>query len=236
MSDPYAVDLGLDDDEIDITEDEPEDELDEAVEDDQETDEVPEQDDEPAPARQPSRADNRVREATRIAAEAKRELEQAKAELAAARQSAQAPQESQAQRTERLNQMEPWERTEYLTNERLARIEWTANERADKMSFDMLCSREPAAAKLKDEVESELAKLRAAGSNVDRETMYTHILGRRARANAGRATGRALKTATANRDRQAARPGQSRSDAAPSNQRGATTASARDKRLENMNL
>lgn len=235
MSDAYDADAGDEiDDELEPDEDNIEPEYDEASEDEPE-----EGDEEPAlvAARQPSRGENRVATATRIAAEAKAEAKAAREELAALRAAqTRQPVESQTQRQERLSQMEPWERTEFLTNERMAALEWNANERADKAAFQMLCMSDPVAAKLKDDVEARLNTMRASGQTVDRETLYTFMLGERAKANRGRATGRAQKAATANRERQTARPGNSRGDTAPSDQRAANTAAARNKRLENMNI
>jgi hypothetical protein len=231
MSDVYDPDPG------EVEDDEPIEDLDEDEEPPEDEEPVEEtEEEEPPRAAQPARKPfrERVEEvATRVANERTASLE---AELRALKAERDQPaRETQTQRNERLSQMEPWERTEFLTNERLAAIEWNANERADKAAFAMTCMSDPVASKLKDEVERELADLRARGQNVDRDTMLTFILGRRARANSGRAAGRAQKTATANRDRQTARPGNARADVAPSNPR-AGTAAARNKRLENLNI
>lgn len=236
MSDTYGS--GTEDDFDDI--EDPADELDEDdAPEPEDTEDEPSDEDEPVeaqPARQASRGENRVATAAKIAAEAKREAAELRARIAAMEAAQSQPaRESQAQRQERLAQMEPWERTEYLTNERLAAIEWSANERADKMAFQLTCQMDPVANKLKDEVERELAALRARGQNVDRDTMLTFLLGQRARANASRATGRTKKVATNRREQQAARPGAARSDAALSGQRGATAA-ARDKRLSDIQI
>lgn len=224
--DPDGIDEPIEygeDEELDPEDDEPE-----------EPDEDEGQDEEPAP-RQPSRGENRVATAARIAAEAKAEAKALREEIAAIRASqSRAPTETTNQRNERLAQMEPWERTEFLINERMAAAEWNMNERADKSAFAQLCASDPVAAKLKDDVEARLATMRAQGQTVDRETLYTFMLGERAKANRGRATGRAVKNATANRERQQARPSNSRGDVAPSDRRGGNTASARDKRLENL--
>jgi hypothetical protein len=236
MSDPYEADFV--DDEEDLQE--PEDELDdEPPEEDDAPDEPDEEpdDERPAPQRRPTRGENRVAAATRIAAEAKREADALKAEVAALKATQSQPAaETAAQRQARLAEMEPWERSEYLQNERMTRLETITLDRTDKAAFEALCARDPTAAKMADEVERELSALRARGQNVDRDTMYTHLLGQKARAQSTRASGRAQRAAAANRDRQTTRPGSARSDTSPADRRETNTKAARDKRLENYQL
>ena len=225
----------------------PEDEVDDDVDPDADLDEVDydNQDDEP-PARQPTRGENRVAAATRTAAEAKAKAESLERELAELRAQAnrqnQAPQETAAQRQERLNNMEPWERTEYLRQEdtrrlesQLAQMRWDSQEASDKAAYEALCAKHPVAEKLKGEVEQRLAEIRKAGTTAPRETVLRWVIGDRALANKGKATGRAQKAASANRDRQQARPTNGRADAAPSDRRGGDS-SKRDKRMENYQL
>jgi hypothetical protein len=50
---------------------------------------------------------------------------------------------------------------------------------ADRMQFEQLATRDTVAAKFKDEVETRLAKTRAAGFNASREDIYKHLLGER---------------------------------------------------------
>jgi hypothetical protein len=235
MSDVNDADLE-DELEEEIEEEEPEDEEDELEP--EESEEEPSEEDEPEPAAaRQSRGEKRVQAATRTAAEAKRKAEALEAELNAlkAAQNRQ-PSESADQRRARLEAMEPWERTELLTNERLARLEIDSAERLDKLAFQTLCASDPVAAGMKDDVERELAALRARGQNVDRDTMLTFLLGQRARANGGRATTRAKKAAQANRERQQARPGASRSDTPAADRREANSKAARDKRLADYQL
>ena len=231
-------DEDFEDDELDPV-DEVDDEDPELDPDEPEEDVEPEEDDEPPPARQPTRGENRVAAATRAAKEAKAEAALARQELALLRQQQQQPRgETQAQVNERLAQMEPWERTEYLTTQRLNQIEWNANERADKAAFKMVCMSDPVASRMESEVEARLTQMRASGQTVDRETLYTFMLGERAKANKGRATGKAQRTATANRERQQARPSNSRGDATPGDRRSrnADTPEGRAKRLESSTI
>lgn len=194
-------------------------------------------DDEPEPVRQPSRGERRVASATKIAAEAKARVTALEQELNALKTQASRPQgETQAQRHERLSNMEPWERTEYLTNERLTRLEFDGTDRLDNLDFKATCRDDPVAAKLAPEVEARLSAMRANGFNSTRDAIYTFMLGERAKANKGRATGKAKRTADANRERQTARPSNGRGDATTTDTRRGDTAAARAKRLENMSF
>lgn len=229
------------DDPIDEVDEDPEDQEDE-VEPDDPVDDLDE--DEP-PARQPSRGDNRVSAATKIAAEAKARADNLEREMAALRAqiaSPAQPRETQAQINERLAQMEPWERTEYFRqqdaanfNATLQRIEFNAQESADKVAYDALSSRHPIAGKLKDEVEQRLTEMRKGGTTAPRETILKYLIGERALANAGRAGGKAKRSADANRDRQTTRPANGRGDTTAPDRRSGN-ASARDKRLENLQI
>lgn len=197
------------------------------------------------PARQPSRGENRVAKATRAAKEANERadrLERRLEEVAA--QVRPAPtQETPQQRETRLAAMDPYERLQVELQEtrqetRLfqQRLEFETRDNSDKVAYDALCQRAPVAAKLKDEVEQRLADMRKAGTTAPRETVLRWVIGDRALKNAGKATSRARKSADQNRERHQARaPAGGRGDA-PQEGRNKNGASARDKRLENMNL
>ncbi len=234
LDEDFSLDEPPEDDEVDDVD--PDADLDEVDDDNQ--------DDEP-PARQQSRGESRVAAATRTAAEAKREAAELRERLAAMEARSAAPaasQETAAQREQRLAQLEPWERTEVLRQEdsrrmesQIAQMRWESQEAADRTAYDALCARKPVAAKLKDEVEARLADMRKAGTTAPRETVLRWVIGDRALANEGKATGRAQKAASANRDRQTTRPTNGRADAAPSDRRGGDS-SKRDKRIENYQL
>lgn len=235
-------DLDLDQ-EDDPPEDDPEDEDAEEPDEDQD-DEASGEGDDPPPKK--SREEGRVATLARETKEAKAQTAKLENEMAALRlqvQQNQAPRETQDQFNARIAQMEPWERTEYLrqldsqaTNAKLTKIEFDAWDRGDKLSYDALANREPIAAKLKDDVEKLVLERRAAGQNVDRETVLKFLIGERALANKGRATGKAQRTATANRDRQTARPGNGRADAQTGDRRGGNDAAARAKRLADIEI
>lgn len=242
MSDAYDPDLEEVEDEFDVEDQEAEDEPDELEEPEGEE---PEGEAEEAPApRQPSRADNRVREATRIAAEAKARADLLERELGEMRnRQNQQPVETQAQFNERLNAMEPWDRTEYLrqldaqrTSNTLAQMQFQQADTLDKASYESLAVRYPVAAKLRDDVEARLAEIRRGGTTAPRETVLRWVIGDRAIANAGRATGKAQRAATANIERQTARAPNARADAQASGGRGSNTTAARDKRLAGYSL
>lgn len=207
----------------------------------------PDPDPEPAPTQRaaPQRKpfSQRVNEvAERKAAEiVQRELAAFRAQQQA--QANQPPQETPAQLQQRLAEMEPYERAEFIAQQtarnveqQMAAMRWDAQESADKTSFDALCNREPAAAKLKDAVEARLATMRAAGTTVNRETLYTHMLGERARASASRSSGKAQRAADTNRQRQTTRAPQGRGDTPASDDRRGNNLAAIEKRLLNVQL
>lgn len=237
----FDPDLEADDLPDEELEDEADEDLDEPVDeiDDEQVDE---------PVRQPSRADNRVATATRAAKEAKDKADMLERQLAdMQRQQVQQAQQNQgltqAQIQERLQQMEPWERTEYFrqvdahnTQQALQRMQFDQTESADKLAYDALASRVPAAAKLKEQVEARLVQMRGQGTTAPRETILKFLIGERAIENIGRSTGRAQRIATANRDRQTARPANARPDASAGSGRRSGEKAARDKRVADYQL
>lgn len=175
-----------------------------------------------------SRGENRVAEATRVAAEAKRRAEEAERRLAAIEQAQQQnlTRESAAQREQRLAMMDPDQRTQYLLQEqaqhfeaRLNAIQFTAQDSADRTAFEALCARNPIAAKHSEKVEAELAKLRATGQTAPRATVLRYVIGDSALLATPRARTKAAQTAAGNRARQSARPASGRSDVSASDRR-----------------
>jgi hypothetical protein len=235
-----AEDEGVEDDAA--VEGDDEEEPDQGEDDDVGADEG--QEERPAQVAAKSRAQARVEAATKAAKEAKAEAEALRREmqgLMAERQRTQ-QQETQSQRAERLAQMGEAERLEYLLNEqgqnfqaRLNAIQFEAQDSADRTAFEGLCSRNPTAASLKDEVESQLRQLRAAGTTAPRETVLKYLIGERALSRAPRAKAKAERSAAANRQRQSARPGSARSDVSTGRPRG-DEAAQRRARLEDVNI
>jgi hypothetical protein len=210
--------------------------------DDQGGEDEDDQGDEPPPRRAPTRGENRVQTALRRAEEAERRVREADERIAALeRNTRQPPRESAEAFQARLAAMDPVERLETLRNldrqefgQALQNLTFTTQDAADQVQFDALCARNPTAAKLKDEVDRRLADLRKQGQNAPRANILKFVLGERALSKEPRARGRAERDAAARRDRQSARPGSGRSDAAPDNRRDQTSRSARDKRLEDI--
>jgi len=188
--------------------------------------------------RQPSRAERRVQQALREAKDAKAEVARLKSLVE--RPAPQQPQETPAQRAERLAMMEPEDRIRYEVNEQVgglrrefATLSFQMQDSGDRTAFESLCARNPVAAKLHDQVEDRLAEMRAAGTTAPRETVLKYVIGDRALANAARAGTKARKTAAGNIQRQTARPGSGRGDAADTGRRGSKTLA---ERLEGVKL
>lgn len=221
-------------------EDGPVDEQDEYEDPDAELPEDEEDQEDEPPARQPSRGENRVAAATRAAKEAKAEAASIKQQFEALQRQISAPrQETQEQFRERIANMDQVQFAEYMLQQQAAtnqQLQFQAQESADRTAYDALAARNPVAAKFKDDVEARLAQMRATGTTAPRETILRWVIGDRAMANAGRATGKAKRAADANRERNTARPPAGRGDSTAQDQRRSGTSSARDKRLENMNI
>lgn len=238
--DGFEIDEDLDDQTLD-DDAEPDDEPDEPDEPDDALDADPAPDPEP---RRPTRGENAVVRAKRELREANERAARLEQEMAALVQRAnRAPQETPEQLRARLDAMDPLERIEYriqqqelAANARLQQIEFETREAADKAAYEVLSQQRSIAAKLKDEVEARLADMRRNGTTASREVVLKYVIGDRALANAGRATSRAQKTATANRERNTTRPASGRGDVAGSDSRRGDTPQARAKRLENMIL
>lgn len=235
------------DDPIDDADDgdieEPDDQDDRDEPDDDES--IDEGDDDPvAPVRQPSRGENRIAALARETKAAKDRADLLERQLTDIQnRQSQPAQPTQAQIDAHLATLEPWERTEFLrqqdanrVNQTLAQMQFQQQEQMDRIAYESLKTRAPIAAKLERDVETRLAEMRRNGTTAPRETVLRWVIGDRALANAGRAAGKAQRTATANRERQAGRPGGARGDAVGSDDRRANSAAAREKRLANQVL
>jgi hypothetical protein len=191
------------------------------------------------PARRPSRAqariealDRELREARERAAEAERLAREA---LNGQTRTNTAEQE-RAER-ERLAQMDPWDRQEYLrrkdveeSRRQLGSLQAQIADSTDRAEFAAACAANAALAKVKDKVEAELTKLRANGQTVPRQTLAAYLIGQQVLEKAPKARERAAKKAAGNLDRERARPAGGASDAPRG--RDKDERAARDKRLE----
>lgn len=192
--------------------------------------------------RRPSRAQARVETALREAREAKAELERLRTERQQADFQRQ-QRETAAQEAERLALMDPEERYEYRArqleaklDQRLQAIQFQSDDRADKTAFDALVSRSPIAAKLADKVEDALREMRRNGTTAPRETVLKYLIGENAIANAGRAKGKATRTAALNKAKQVGRPTGGRSDISSGSPRSGDDRSKRAARLADISI
>lgn len=202
------------------------------------------QEGQPAQVGKQSRKDARIAafEQSRKAAEVRAETAERRLAEIEQRSQSQQRQETEAQERDRLALMDPDQRTDYLLakqrNEiegRLSGIQFKLEDTADKTAFDALCSRSPIAAKLAEEVETNLAQMRRGGTTASREVVLRYLIGDRALKAAPRAKAKQQRGADAQRARQTARPGTSRSDTGGESRRG-DDRQARAKRLENLTL
>ena len=177
-------------------------------------------------AQQPSRGSARIqRLATerdtyaQEAAAARAEAEASRRELQALL-SGQQRQSSEAQEQQRLAQMEPWERAEYIarqTEQRtlgvVARLERSIADQSDKAVFATLAASVPAVAKVSAKVEELHAQLLAnGGTPPPREMIADMLIGRQVRERASKARTTQARTAAANVARERAAPGATGSD------------------------
>lgn len=184
--DPPEDDLDLDQDDDPVAEgdDEPEDQVD-AAEDDDEDDDGGADD---PPPRQPSRGErrfqtltNEVKTERERALRLERELQQLREQ-----QNRGNSRQSEEEEAQRLALMTVEERVEYKLNKALEShrreseiVQFRSVDAQDKATFDGRYRAHPKYGKYCDEVEAELAKSRAAGVNVQRETVLAALIGRR---------------------------------------------------------
>lgn len=177
-------------------------------------------------AQQPSRGSARIqRLATerdtyaQEAAAARAEAEASRRELQALL-SGQQRQSSEAQEQQRLAQMEPWERAEYIarqTEQRtlgvVARLERSIADQGDRAAFASMCATKPAVAKVSAEVEKLHAEqIRNGGTPPPREVIAAYIIGQQVLAGAGKARATQARTAAGNVARERAAPTTTGSD------------------------
>jgi len=173
------------------------------------------------------------------AAAARAEAEASRRELQALL-SGQQRQSSEAQEQQRLAQMEPWERAEYIarqTEQRtlgvVARLERSIADQGDKAAFASLCATKPAVAKVSAEVEKLHAEqIRNGGTPPPREVIAAYIIGQQVLNGASKARTSQARTAAANVSRERAAPTTPGSDVRG---QGGKTSSVRD-RLRDVNI
>lgn len=146
-------------------------------------------DEEPAtPPKKENRYQRVIRERNeerdkRIRAEAKAEtLEQTRAAPATT-----SPEEDPRVEAARLEAMEPWERTAYQQGKELKQLKTgmqltvvQMHDTADRTAYQTKAATNPVYAKYADQVEAQLAKMRATGSNAPRQTVLEWLVGQAA--------------------------------------------------------
>ncbi len=199
----------------------------------------------PTERRQPTRGEVRFQTLSKVAKEATeratraettaRELTERIARLERPAQTA-----PQGPTAEQIALMTPDELISYRLGESdkrfqgmLGQIQWQTYETSDKATFNTLKATDPLAAKYADEVEKRLMEMRANGQNVDRDRLFTFIVGEKARAGRSVAKQRQAAQGQRNIQRQTVRPGAARSDTT-GNRGKVSDQEARDKRLENV--
>jgi hypothetical protein len=201
--------------------------------------------------RQPSRRDARIQ---RLAEDSRRkdaenaDLRRRLDELTT-RTAAPAPaprQETDEERAARYENMSPGAAMVEALKEAEGRFAQRMNQTAaqtadtvDKTAFDSQAHRDPLYAKWAPKVEARLAELRRGGVNMNREVLFKYMVGEAALERRSSSGGRQETTAARQRvQRRQQRPGDSGSDTAPTREqrRGGDDATARERRLANMQI
>lgn len=195
--------------------------------------------------RRPSRGEARfqtlsktAREANERAARLETESRDLRERLARLEQPRQ--QQPQGPSAEQIALMTPQEYADHKFNaaqarfdEQLRGIQFSNYEQNDLATWRSITATDPNAARLAPTLEQRLAEMRRQGQNVDRERLYTYLIGEEVRAKSATAKTKQAGDGQRRIQRQQTRPsGGQRSDTAPS--RGKMSeAEARAKRLEN---
>lgn len=188
----------------------------------------------------PSRAQARVEAAVREAREARERAEALEAQIRNLTNNQTRVSDEQAE-AQRLAQMDPFERAEYLaqraernTGTAIQQLRQEMADNTDKASFAALCASNPALAKVKDEVERTLSDSRRNGVTLPREVLAAYLIGQKVLAKAPAARTTAGKRAAERVSRERARPAGGGSDVTGGRTRDETA--ARRERLENASI
>jgi hypothetical protein len=181
------------------------------------------------------RAQEANERASRVEAEA-RDLRERLARLEQPRQ-----QQPQGKSPEELALMTPDELINYRLGEatkgfeqKLGAIQWATYESGDKAAWQARVARDPVAARLSEKVEQRLTQLRAQGQNVDRERLYTYLVGEEVLAKGATAKAKQGAAGQQRIQRQQTRAGSQQRSDTQSNRGRMSEQEAREKRLENL--
>jgi regulator of replication initiation timing len=205
------------------------------------------QDDRQSQVRQPSRRDTRIQ--SLIEEGHRRDTENADLrrrldELASRTAQPQAPRESEAERAARLSTMstpeviaETLRDAETRFNQRLNQVTSTTADQVDRTAFQSRASRDPLYARWAPRVETKLNELRSQGVNLDREVLFAYMIGRSSLDKRGSPKGDREVAAAARRvEARRGRPANPGSDTARTERGERNDATARMRRLENVQL
>lgn len=161
------------------------------------------------PPRKPTRGERRFQSLANKNRELETTLARVSGQLETLTRTATQPRVDPREEQERVAAMSPQEYADYRLGlerghirEAFGQVQFQVGDAADMRDFDRLCRKNPAYAKIEDEVEDRILKLRAQGQNVSRRAMANQILGEKY---AAKATSRPTKTETPRRTNTSAR-------------------------------
>lgn len=162
--------------------------------------------------RRPSRAQARIETALREAREATARAESLERQLREVSQTQTRASEAERER-QLLEQMDPLERAEYRAtraeqraDQNYAAIQQRLADADDRAAFAADCVGNPALARVKDQVEAQLAQSRANGVTVPRSVLAAFLIGQQVLSKAPAARAKQGKKAAANVSRERGRP------------------------------
>ena len=195
--------------------------------------------------RQPSRAERRIssqQEALRVRDQQIADLNKRLDTVLAQTQQRVEPQETPAQREQRLALLDPVERmrvemheAQNVSTRQMQAMAFAMQDSGDKATFDAKSLVDPLYAKWGPKVEAFLGELRAKGQNVERERALKYLIGEAALANRKSSNSKQRQEAAGRVTRSRTQPGNSRSDTQV-NRRGGSDATALERRLDNVEI
>ena len=195
--------------------------------------------------RQPSRAERRIsgqQEALRARDQQIADLNKRLDTYISQTKTPDVPQETPAQREQRLALLDPIDRmrvemqeAQNVSTRQMQAMAFTMQETSDKATYDAKSLGDPLYAKGGPKVVSFLTELRAKGQNVAREQALKYLIGEAALAGRKSASGKQRQEAAGRMTRNRTQPSNARSDTQV-DRRGGSDATALERRLENVNI
>ena len=195
--------------------------------------------------RQPSRAERRIsgqQEALRVRDQQIADLNKRLDTVLAQTKAPVEPQETPAQREQRLALLDPIDRmrvemqeAQNVSTRQMQAMAFTMQESGDKATFDAKSLVDSLYAKWGPKVETFLTELRAKGQNVQREQALKYLIGEAALAGRKVASGKQRQEAAGRMTRNRTQPGNARSDTQV-DRRGGSDSTKLERRLENVQI